>query len=468
MNYELRPYQTDLIDCLSQSWDSGNQSVMLQLPTGGGKTICLAHVVAEANVQSKKVLILAHREELIKQAADKIAPIAGIEPGIIKAGHKADYSRSIQVASVQSLTRRLTKCPQFDLIVVDEAHHSTAKSYRSILNHFANSQVLGVSATPVRLDGGGFRGLFDELICGATVKQLIEMGNLSKYKYYAPAQSMSLVGVRKRGGDYRQDQIEAANPSDSVAADCLKAYRDYLDGKQVVIFAVSVAHSQAIACSFAANGIGAAHLDGSSDCKTRSLTMAAFRAGQIRVLTNCALFDEGLDIPGLDGVILARPTASLGRYLQMVGRGLRVAEGKEHAIIIDLAGNYQRLGLPCDDRVWSLDGVESVKRSKSKQLQRRADGQIEEVTIDLTPSSIELQEINHSIGVRSDLDVWDDKFNSLCFTQQLNGHKPGWIGYRLAEMKPPLEVWMKAAHYLGYQQGWAYYKWRECQEVAAA
>ena len=158
--------------------------------------------------------------------------------------------------------------------------------------------------------------------------------------------------------------------------------------------------------------------------------MAAFRAGQIQVLTNCALFDEGLDIPGLDGVILARPTASLGRYLQMVGRGLRVAAGKEYAIIIDLAGNYQRLGLPCDDRVWSLDGVESVKRSKSKQLQRRADGQIEEVTIDLTPSNIQLQEINRfTVGVRSDLDVWEDRFNCLCFTQQLKGHKPGWISY---------------------------------------
>jgi superfamily II DNA or RNA helicase len=454
---------------VSQSWKGGNRSVIIQLPTGGGKTICFSHVVAEANAKGQKALILAHREELIKQAADKIAPIAGIEPGIIKAGYKADYSRSIQVASVQSLTRRLTKCPQFDLIVVDEAHHSTAKSYRSILSHFANSQVLGVSATPVRLDGGGFRGLFDELICGATVKQLIEMGSLSRYKYYAPAQSMSLCGVRKRGGDYRQEQIESANPSASVAADCLKAYWYYLDGKQVVIFAVSVAHSQAIACSFSVNGIRAAHLDGSSDSQTRSLTMVAFRAGQIQVLTNCALFDEGLDIPGLDGVILARPTASLGRYLQMVGRGLRVSEGKEYAIIIDLAGNYQRLGLPCDDRVWSLDGVESIERSKSKKLQRRADGQIEEVTIDIMQSNIQLQEINSPlVGVRSELDVWENKFNCLCFTQQLNGHKPGWIVYRLAEMMPPLEIWIMAASYLGYQTGWAYYRWRECQEVKAA
>jgi len=392
-SYQLRDYQSDLLDRVSQSWDEGNRSIMLQLPTGGGKTICFAHLVQMFAATGKTALILAHREELIKQAALSITAMTGIEPGIIKAGHKPDYSKPIQVASVQSLTRRLSNCPQFDLIVIDEAHHSTANSYRNILNNFPDSQVLGVSATPIRLDGSGFRGIFDELVCGVTVSQLIEMGSLSPYKYFAPAQSMSLAGVRKRGGDYSAESIELANPSESVAADCLKAYQDYLESKQVVIFAVSVAHSQAIASSFSANNIPSAHLDGSSDSQTRSLTMTAFREGRIRVLTNCALFDEGLDIPGLDGVILARPTASLGRYLQMVGRALRPSPDKPHATIIDLAGNWTRHGLPDDERVWTLDGVESVKRSKSKKLQRQADGEIEEITIDLTPSDIALEEI---------------------------------------------------------------------------
>ena len=293
MTYQLRSYQTDLLDRVSQSWDSGNRSILAQMPTGAGKTICFAHLVQTFTANSQTALILAHREELIKQAADKIIAITGIEPGIIKAGHKADYSRSIQVASVQSLIRRLKHCPHPDLIVVDEAHHSTANSYRQVLAKFPNSQILGVSATPIRLTGEGFRGLFDELICGVSVHQLIEMGNLSPFKYFAPAQTMSLVGVRKKGGDYNSQQIEDANPSESVAADCLKAYRDYLNGKQGLIFAITVQHSIAIACSFSANGIPAAHLDGTSDSDTRSRTMAAFRAGKIRVLTNCALFDEG-------------------------------------------------------------------------------------------------------------------------------------------------------------------------------
>ena len=403
MTYTLRPYQTDLLDRVSQSWDAGSRCILLQLPTGGGKTICFAHLVKISIEIGKTVLVLAHREELIKQAAEKITAMTGIEPGIIKAGYKADYSRSIQVASVPSLTRRLKHCPQFDLVVIDEAHHSTANSYRSILANFPNSQILGVSATPIRLDGSGFRGIFDDLVCGVTVRQLIDMGSLSPYKYYAPARSMSLAGVRKRGGDYSAESIESANPSESVAADCLRAYGDYLQGKQVVIFAISIQHSKAIACSFAANNIPAAHLDGTSDSDLRSATMTAFREGRIKILTNCALFDEGLDIPGLDGVILARPTASLGRYLQMVGRALRPASDKPHASIIDLAGNWERHGLPDDDRVWSLDGVESVKRSKSKKLQRKADGQIEEITIELTPSEIRLREIERNDRIGS---VW--------------------------------------------------------------
>ena len=292
MSYQLRPYQQDLIDRIQQSWFNGNSSALAQMPTGAGKTIAFAHIVGDAITAGKTALILAHRTELITQAASKITEITGLEPGIIKAGIKPNYDRAIQVASVQSLTRRLKHCPHPDLIVIDEAHHSTAQSYRSILNNYPNSKILGVTATPVRLDGSGFRGIFDELICGVTVKELIEMGSLSPFKYFAPEQSMSLVGVRKRGGDYSAESIEDANPAESVAADCLKAYRDRLQDKQVVIFAVSVAHSQAIAASFAANNITAAHLDGTSDDDVRSLTMEAFRAGKIKVLTNCALFDE--------------------------------------------------------------------------------------------------------------------------------------------------------------------------------
>ena len=462
MSYQLRDYQSNLISIVLRHWKTGKRCQMLQLPTGGGKTICFARIIKILVDIGSKVLVVAHREELIRQAADKIALMTDIEPGIIKSGIKPDYSRSIQVASIQSLTRRLNYCPQFELVVIDEAHHAAAKSYRQVLNHFPQSYVLGVSATPVRLDGSGFRDLFDELVCGASVKQLIEMGSLSHFKYFAAEQSMSLEGVRKKGGDYKTSDLIEANPTESVAADCLKAYRDYLDGKQSVIFAVNVAQSQAIAASFSANNIPAAHLDGTSDSDTRLLTMAAFREGRIRVLSNCALFDEDLDIPGLDGVILARPTASLGRYLQMVGRALRPAPGKEYASIIDLAGNWERHGLPDDDRIWSLDGVKSFKRGKYTKLKRREDGQIEEITIDLTPSDIQFQEIN-CCNLPQKLDpLWQTEFDRLVEIQTSKRLKPAWIGFKLLELRAPLPVWKVAAKRLGYKPGWAWHQWHKC------
>ena len=463
MAYRLRSYQTDLLDHVSNSWNNGCKKTMLQLPTGAGKTICFCHIAKVFVDIGKTVLILAHREELIKQAADKITAVTGSAPGIIKAGYKADYSQPVQVASVQSLARRLRHCPQFDLIIIDEAHHSTAKSYQLILANFPNSQILGVSATPVRLTGEGFLGLFTELICGVTVRQLIDMGSLSPFKYFAPTQSMSLVGVKKRGGDFTQESIENANPSESVAADCLKAYEDYLQGKQVLIFAVSVAHSKAIATSFAACGIPAAHLDGTSDSDVRSQTMTAFQKGRINVLSNCLLFDEGLDIVGIEGVILARPTASLSRYLQMVGRTLRVAPGKQYASIIDLAGNWERHGLPDDDRVWSLDGVKSIQK-EGKVLKRNDLGEILEVDIELTASDIQLAELElRRAKETAELKVWIDKFDKLVLLQQARQHKPASLIYKLREIKPPLEIWKLLEKYLNHKARWAIHEFRRQQ-----
>jgi superfamily II DNA or RNA helicase len=464
MTYQLRPYQTDLLDRINKSWFSGTRSIVCQLPTGGGKTILFATAVHEANQKGLKCLVLAHREELIKQAADKLEIITNDPVGIIKAGHPTNYDRDIQVASVQSLTRRLKHCPEFDLIIVDEAHHSTANSYRTILNRFPNARVLGVTATPIRLDGKGFRGVFDEIICGITVSELIESGSLSKYKYIATETSMSIEGVGKRQGDFKAEDVARANPVAGLAGDVVKSYRDYLEGKQAVIFCVNVEHSVAIAEHFKAAGIVAHHLDGTTDARERADVMTQFRDKQIQVLTNCALFDEGLDIPSLDGVILARPTQSLSRFLQMVGRALRPCEGKEHAIIIDLACNYDRLGMPDDTRVWTLDGLEKKQRKGSKLVRNKETGEVEEIIIDLTPTGAQFVEIvGRSIELTPELSFWIDKCNRLLFTKELYDRKPAWCAYRLLEAPtaPPLEAWQYLGNKLGYHHGWSKYKLRE-------
>jgi superfamily II DNA or RNA helicase len=461
MTYQLRDYQSDLLDRIDKAWFAGSRSILAQLPTGGGKTIVFSTVVHQASKSGLKCLILAHREELIKQAADKIEIVTNEPVGIIKAGYPTNYDREIQVASVQSLTRRLDRCPQFDLIVVDEAHHSTSRTYRTILDRYPTARVLGVTATPIRLDGKGFRGIFDELICGVTVSELIASGSLSNYQYFASERSMSVEGVGKSQGDFKSEDVARANPVAGLAGDVVKSYRDYLHGKQAVIFCINVEHSIAIAAHFKAAGIIAHHLDGSTSSGERAAVMDRFKGKQIQVLTNCALFDEGLDIPSLDGVILARPTQSLSRFLQMVGRALRPCEGKDRAIVIDLAGNYERLGMPDDLRVWTLDGVEKKQRDRSKWVRDKDTGEVVEVVIDLTPTGTQFIEIvGRKIELTPELSFWIDKCNRLLFAKALNDLKPAWCAYRLleAETKPPLEAWQYLGKKLGYHHGWSKYK----------
>jgi superfamily II DNA or RNA helicase len=467
MSYQLRDYQSDLLDRIESAWLTGNRSILCQLPTGAGKTLIFSTVVDRANKRGLKCLVLAHREELIKQAADKLEIITNNPVGIIKAGYPANYDRDIQVASVQSLTRRLKTCPEFDLIIVDEAHHSICNSYRTILDRFSQSWILGVTATPIRLDGKGFRGIFDELICGVTVSQLIESGSLSNYQYFATERSMSVKGVGRKQGDFNIQELAKANPVAGLAGDVVKSYRDYLQGKQAVIFCVNIEHSIAIAEHFKAAGIIAQHLDGTTKSSTRSDVMTQFRDRQIQVLTNCSLFDEGLDIPSIDGVILARPTQSLSRFLQMVGRALRPCEGKDRAIIIDLADNYKRLGLPDDFRVWTLDGLEKKLRKHTKLVRDKKTGEVKEIIIDFTPTGTKfIQIVGRRLELTPELSFWIDRCNELLSDRERASHKPAWCGYLLlaSQAKPPLEAWEYLGKKLGYHHGWAKYKVDEWKE----
>lgn len=461
MTYQLRPYQQDLIAKIFQSWDVGNRRVMAQMPTGAGKTVVLSSIVQNFADRGLKCLVLAHRQELINQAVEKLEAIVNEPVGVIVAGVQPDYDRDTQVASVQSMARRMEKYPHFDLIVIDESHHSTSSSYSKILDNYPSAKVLGVTATPIRLDGKGFRGVFDELICGVTVSELIEMGSLSPYKYFAGERAMSVIGVGKQGGDFKASAVEAANPIEIVANQVIEAYRRHLAGKQAVIFAVSVAHSVAITEALKSVGISAHHLDGMTDSGERKSAMQLFRDREIQILSNCALFDEGLDIPSIDGVILARPTASLSRFLQMAGRSLRVAGGKEHATIVDLAGNYERLGMPSDDREWTLDGIEKKKRERKSTTRKRNDltGEVETVsTFDTGTQFIEIA--GQSVAMTPELLAWIEKCDAILLERTIKERKAAWCAYRLLESKtePPLEAWKYLGKKLGYHHGWSKYK----------
>ena len=455
----LRPYQTALIHQLYEHWQSGYRRLMLQLATGGGKTVLFAAIAQSFVTHGYRVLVLAHREELITQGAAKLTAITGHAVGIIKAGYPFEPDHPVQVASVQTIVNRLDQVSGVDLVVIDEAHHSTAATYQRILNHFPQTLQLGVSATPCRADGSGFADVFDEMVVGPSVASLIEQGYLSQFRLLADDQPMQTTGVRSRGGDYSAGELAAANDAIALSGSLVGSYRKHAMGKRAIVFAINCAHSRAIAAAYNNAGIPAAHLDGTTPADERRSVLAAFSAGELWVLSNCELFTEGFDLPALEAVQLARPTKSLSLYLQMVGRVLRTAPGKEQALILDHTKNYLIHGLPTRPRLWSLDGVES----ESREVRRNQTGEVveaEPVLIEETPA--ELQEI-----IVDPLAEWRLCWETLKETQQQRGHKKGWIMHRLKEIGAPLEIWELAAAYLGYKRGWAWHRWQEAQAAQA-
>jgi superfamily II DNA or RNA helicase len=356
---QLRSYQDRAIDDLRLAYQSGANAPLLVLPTGGGKTCIIAAISANAAARDRHVLILVHRRELIHQTSSKLAWV-GLEHGVIAAGIPPS-DHAVQIASVQTLARRLSGLDwRPTLIIIDEAHHATAGQWARILDHWPDAYRLGVTATPCRLDGCGLRGTFDTMVLGPSVADLIFTGYLSPARIYAPPVVADLQGIRSRGGDYANDQAAAAMDRPTVTGDAIAHYQLLAPGQQAIAFCCNVAHAVSVCDAFKTAGIGAELLLGNTP--DREQVVAAFAAHRIRVLVTVDVVSEGFDVPAASCAILLRPTQSLGLYLQQVGRVLRPAPGKEHAVILDHVGNVTRHGFPDDPRDWSLD--DRMRRSK--------------------------------------------------------------------------------------------------------
>lgn len=463
LTYRLRPYQKDLIQTIFDRWRY-HRRVMAQLPTGGGKTIVFSTIAHAFIRRGGSVLILAHREELIAQAASKVADITRSPIGTIKAGHRPDSTLAVQVASVQSLVNRLAQYKKFDLIIIDEAHHATASTYRTILEAYPQAYQLGVTATPIRLDGSGFQDCFDDFVLGPTVAELIDAGYLAPFRLFAALHPMATQGVKIRSGDFSASEVAAVNDGVALSGNLIQSYRQYAQGKQCVVFAINVSHSIAIADRYNQAGIPAYHLDGNTPDQERKTVMERFKQGEIKVLSNCGLFEEGLDIPALEVVQIAKPTQSLTRWLQMVGRALRSAEGKSHAIIIDHTPNWEIHGLPTRPRLWSLEGVKEAL--DVPPLVRTVTGEVraeKPELIILEQAHLALREIESSLDQE-----WMAAYHDLLARQTARGHQPQWIYHRLTELKPPLKVWEQYARDRGYSSQWAWQQHQQQQPVTVA
>lgn len=358
----LRDYQSTAVENLRGEYRKGNKRPLLVLPTGGGKTIIFTYITHASASNGNRVLILVHRAELLEQTSAALSKF-GVKHGLITPAYTPDYNQRVQVASIQTLVRRLAHVHAPDLIVLDEAHHANAGTWKKVLDQFPNAKVLGVTATPVRADGQGLGDVFDAMVEGSTVRALIDAGYLVEPIIYAPSVP-DLEGVKRRMGDYATDELAARMDKPSITGDAVAHYRKYADGLPAVAFCVSIKHAQHVAEQFKAAGYRAFCVDGSLDATERKRVLDGLGNGSVDVVTSCDIISEGTDIPAIGCAILLRPTQSLGLYIQQVGRALRPSAGKQYAIILDHAGNVLKHGLPDDERVWSLEEQEKKKRAK--------------------------------------------------------------------------------------------------------
>lgn len=348
----LRSYQTDLVESIRSEFRQGHKSVLAVAPTGSGKTVVFSYIAQQSLSRGSKTLILVHRQELLDQTSRTLSAF-DVPHGVIAAGRPSDATQGIQIASVQTLVRRLHKTPTPDLIVIDEAHHAVAGSWKCVIDAYPSARVLGMTATPERLDGKGLGSVFDQMILGPKVSDLQRDGHLSLAKYYAPT-TADLSGVKSRMGDFDQTGLATAMDKPKITGDAVDHYARLAHGMPAIAFCVSIAHARNVAESFCRAGYDAATLDGTLSAEVRSDRVQMLGDGRLSVLTSCEIINEGFDVPVVGAAILLRPTQSLGLHLQQIGRVLRPAPGKTHAVILDHAGNLARHGLAEDDRDWSL------------------------------------------------------------------------------------------------------------------
>ena len=349
---ELRPYQSALLERVRQAYRDGWRFPLMVLPTGGGKTLLFSAIADGAAAKLKRVLIIAHRTELIDQIVSALGQF-NVHPDIIAAGYPRADSHVI-VASVQTLVRRFPLPWPIDLIIVDECHHAAGtNSWTRVFDEFPRAARLGVTATPIRLDGRGLADRFDTLVVGPSVAELTAAGFLSPLRIFAPP-TVDTSGLRRRAGEFIAAEAAAAVDSPAIIGDAVSHYRQHCDGARALVFAVSVAHAEHIAGQFRSAGYPAVHLSGESAREIRRACVGDFQSGQLRVLVSCDLFSEGFDCPGAEAGIMLRPTASLGLYRQQVGRILRPSPIKAHAVLLDHVGNTARHGLPDEPTEWRL------------------------------------------------------------------------------------------------------------------
>lgn len=454
----LRPYQQRGLDEIRAAFVSGARGVLYVSPTGSGKTVLFASLVDGTIRHGKRCIITAHRIEIVEQVSTALAGL-GVPHGVIAPDYP-ETPEPVQVASIASLVRRIDRHNHYDLIVVDESHHAVAGTWRRVIDAMPAAKVLGVTATPERLDGRGLGDVFGAMVIGPTTAELIEAGYLSRFTCFAPV-SPDVSGISTRAGDFAVDELAGIMARPVIVGSAVASYEKLCPGKRAIVYGVDRRHSMMLAERFIERGHRCAHLDGHTAKDERRAMIEALGTGSLEIITNCGIISEGLDVPAVEAVLLVRPTQSLALYLQQVGRALRPSPGKDRALILDCAGNLYRHGMPDDGRHWSLDGKPRRLREESDMPPLRRCAQCEALNppkaatcsacgADLGPTPQQQREIDAELRRVEQLRR-DKALRGMSYSKALawagadeskllqvavaRGYRRGWVWHRLQESK---------------------------------
>jgi superfamily II DNA or RNA helicase len=355
----LRPYQRAAIDAISAN---PHKRQIIALPTGCGKTIVFVHAIRDVAAKGERAIVLVHRDELVGQTLEKLAVVApGLPVGVVKA-ERDDHGAPVVVASVQTLARpqRLHGLARdFSLVIVDEAHHAMAPSWRAVLTYLgcfepAGPLTVGFTATPERGDGADLAEVFEAITYHRDLLSMIREGYLCDLRGMQIHLDVDLDRVHSRGGDFIEAELAAEMERADTPRHIVRAYREYAAGRKGLAFLPSVALAEETARLFRAAGIAAGMVSGTTPLDERRHTLAELRAGRLRIVANCGVLTEGFDDPSVDCILLARPTQSRPLYIQIVGRATRLHPGKQDALILDFAGASSRHELVTLGRLFGL------------------------------------------------------------------------------------------------------------------
>lgn len=402
----LRDYQQLAKEEIFSKWNRVD-NILYQMPTGTGKTRLFTSIIRDISIWglrhniNYRILIIAHRSELIEQSSrslDKYRIKYGVLAGTMK--DKRDLTQAIQVASIQTITHPANQCLiddlKFDFIIIDEAHHAVANSYQKLWEYCPDAKKLGVTATPWRMNNSGFAQIFDAYIPSMSIKDFIQKGWLATYQYYSIPTSSELVksieSIREFDieGDYKNSALVEVCDTSRIRAQLYDSYEKNVLGKKGIIYSISREHSEHICLQYRSRGVAIENIDSKTPAKVREKVIQDFRNGEIDIIVNVDIFSEGFDCPDIEFIQLARPTKSLVKYIQQVGRGLR-KNGDKKCIILDNVGMYSRFGLPDEDRDWEsfFYGVE--KETASTKGYSRNNGSLREyVETDLSEGNEEM------------------------------------------------------------------------------